>query len=365
MTILALYISKNFRTGGQKRYMELLTGLAKRNHTIHLFLRKERTFAIDLPESFSFHPLDIPEGYSQQKAFMKAFKKIPLEKIKILNPQKILLFGDSSLICGIYLKRILTIPLIIAMRNNIVIADKIARKSRWKNILIDIRNHYREYQLCKNADSLIFQTIYDRDSICSRNGFPHDKTAIIPNSIRASWFDPELRDGNNSKSLKNLIFVGSDHKRKGLDTLLIALSQLKEKANDFNLTLVGDFPRTNQGNLPEWVKMAGRLESPLEALSQADLLIVPSLYDSFPNTVLESLFVGTPVIGTDVAGIKAMLEHESLLFPAKSAEGIVEKLEPLFDRDNYQQAKKLCRERLSCFDFDWIDPWEEILNQLI
>jgi len=365
MNILAIYVSENFRTGGQRRYLELLIGLAERNYRIHLFHRKERQFPFDTPRNIILHPLTVHDGYSQQKVFTKALKNIPRNELHSLNAQNILLFGDSSLLCGIYLKRILHIPLLIAIRNNIFIADKAARDICWRNLPVDLRNRFREYQLCRYADMLFFQTSYDRDSICERNSYPIRKTSVIPNSIQAGWFLPEWRDTNSSHQLLNLIFIGSDHKRKGWDILQKALKTLKEIGRDFTLTLVGDFLRTDTTCLPDWVRFEGRLDNPLEALAKADLLIVPSLYDSFPNTVLESLFVGTPVIGTDVAGIKAMLEHESLLFPADSAAGIVKTLEPLFDRENYQQVKKLCRARLSLFDFDWIDPWEEILEKII
>ena len=365
MTIFAVYVSRNFRTGGQKRYLELLSGLASRNHTIHLFLRQELIFPIKLPHSIILHHLSIQESRSQQRSFTKALKNFNREDLADLNGQAILLFGDSSLLCGIFLKKILKIPLIIAIRNNIVIADRIARRNSIKNIPNDMRNLYRERQLSRYADKLIFQTAHDRDSICNRNGYSIEKTAVIPNSIRAGWFKPDFRNSNKSEMLKNIIFIGSDHKRKGLNALLSALVLLREKGRDFTLSLVGDFPLTSGDELPEWVHLTGRLDTPLPGLAKADLLIVPSLYDSFPNTVLESLFVGTPVIGTDVAGIKAMLEHKSLLFPANSAAGIVEKLEPLFDRNYYGQVKQLCRERLTHFDFDWIDPWEKILKSHI
>jgi glycosyltransferase involved in cell wall biosynthesis len=44
--------------------------------------------------------------------------------------------------------------------------------------------------------------------------------------------------------------------------------------------------------------------------SLADVFVIPSLMDNLPNTVLESLLCGTPVIGFPVGGIPDMIEHK-------------------------------------------------------
>src|SRR5258708_22304924 len=62
----------------------------------------------------------------------------------------------------------------------------------------------------------------------------------------------------------------------------------------------------------ESIVSLGWLDS--EALAKqyalADLTVVPSLnYDSFPTVCLESLAAGTPVIGSSVGGIPAVVRH--------------------------------------------------------
>jgi len=43
--------------------------------------------------------------------------------------------------------------------------------------------------------------------------------------------------------------------------------------------------------------------------SAADVFVVPSTEDNFPNTVLESLACGTPIVGFDIGGINEQIEH--------------------------------------------------------
>jgi glycosyltransferase involved in cell wall biosynthesis len=43
--------------------------------------------------------------------------------------------------------------------------------------------------------------------------------------------------------------------------------------------------------------------------SAADVLVIPSLQDNLPNTVLESMACGTPAVGFEVGGIPDMIQH--------------------------------------------------------
>jgi glycosyltransferase involved in cell wall biosynthesis len=49
----------------------------------------------------------------------------------------------------------------------------------------------------------------------------------------------------------------------------------------------------------------------------ADLMILPTIADNLPNTVLESMACGTPVVGFDVGGVKDMIQHMQTGYIAK------------------------------------------------
>jgi glycosyltransferase involved in cell wall biosynthesis len=77
------------------------------------------------------------------------------------------------------------------------------------------------------------------------------------------------------------------------------------------------------------------------AYSAADAFVIPSLEDNLPNTVIESLLCGTPVIGFSVGGIVDMVQNgvNGLLCREATTEGLMEQLEHftrgsvVFDRD--------------------------------
>jgi glycosyltransferase involved in cell wall biosynthesis len=100
-------------------------------------------------------------------------------------------------------------------------------------------------------------------------------------------------------------------------------------------------------------------------MSAADLVVVPSLFDSYPNVILEAFHVGTPVVGSRVGGIPDMLRYPELLFPPADAQAIADRLVLLHDdAAAFKRVQTLCRQRRSYFDFDWAGEFETVLQQI-
>ncbi|MCS4101411.1 glycosyltransferase [Salinibacter ruber] len=104
-----------------------------------------------------------------------------------------------------------------------------------------------------------------------------------------------------------VLFVASDTRaRKGFDLLDNALSALGAEKTTL-LSVGGDEPEL-ESDLPH--VHAGYVESDLllsVLYSLADVFVIPSRQDNLPNTVLESMACGTPVIGFEVGGIPDMV----------------------------------------------------------
>ncbi|TWU47570.1 D-inositol 3-phosphate glycosyltransferase [Rubripirellula tenax] len=107
-----------------------------------------------------------------------------------------------------------------------------------------------------------------------------------------------------------LLFVASStsNHRKGLDLLIASMKMLKN-TNDVVCLCVGDAPPQGLSSSIT-VQCTGVLRTPADmamAYNAADVLVVPSRQDNLPNTILESLACGTPVIGFAVGGIPDMV----------------------------------------------------------
>lgn len=156
---------------------------------------------------------------------------------------------------------------------------------------------------------------------CAKNSsLLKNKNVIrIPNSIDLDVFklldkrkarnDLGLSD-KNKYLLFGAMFATSD-KNKGFDLLLKCLEFLKEQAN-IELLVFG-----NNKDLEIKTKMPVRyfgLVKEQEKLNQlysaANVMIVPSISENLPNTILESFSCGTPVVAFKIGGIPDIIEHK-------------------------------------------------------
>lgn len=104
---------------------------------------------------------------------------------------------------------------------------------------------------------------------------------------------------------KNILLVVAerlDDYRKGMDLLNEGLAK-SELGRDWEVVAVG---KGDSGKAPIKLHQVGSIhDARLMALlySTADLFVIPSREDNFPNTIVESLCCGTPVVGLPAGGI--------------------------------------------------------------
>ena len=107
-----------------------------------------------------------------------------------------------------------------------------------------------------------------------------------------------------------LLFVANDYARKGLDTLLEAMRRLPEGAM---LAVVGstrDIPAYTEQARGVQVHFLGAMNDVAAAYQAADVLVHPTLEDTFAMVVLEAMANGLPVVvsGPAYCGISALLD---------------------------------------------------------
>ncbi|MEK7167443.1 MAG: glycosyltransferase, partial [Patescibacteria group bacterium] len=146
--------------------------------------------------------------------------------------------------------------------------------------------------------------------------FSQRRIEVIPNSLDTDIYKPLDKDFSrqlfNLPKDKKIILFGAanatSNPRKGFAQLREALSLLSK--NDLLLAVFGSGDSSLDFGLP--VRYFGNLKDDysLAALySSADAMVVPSLQDNLPNTVLESMACGTPVVGFNVGGIPDLIDH--------------------------------------------------------
>ncbi len=156
------------------------------------------------------------------------------------------------------------------------------------------------------------------------------KVAHIPNPIDTSFYATVAEDSLRMRlgikpHEKVLLFAAMNTAdvRKGFKELTEALSYLKN-SSDLPLRLVVAGKSSLPGNLPYPTSSLGALNAAemRAAYQAADVFVIPSLEENLPNTILESLASGTPVVGFDAGGIPEMVIDGKSGFLAKTGEAI-------------------------------------------
>ncbi|MDC0311406.1 glycosyltransferase family 4 protein [bacterium] len=120
-----------------------------------------------------------------------------------------------------------------------------------------------------------------------------------------------------------LIFIGSNWVRKGLQPLILALDQMRHHKKPYavSLSVYGDPPHSVKSRFVKTVKklkltdrihfkgVLSRDRAP-EVISKHDALIIPSLEEALGLVAIEGLAVGIPVIASNVGGLPEIVNSE-------------------------------------------------------
>ncbi|BCA54125.1 glycosyl transferase family 1 [Nitrospira sp. KM1] len=148
--------------------------------------------------------------------------------------------------------------------------------------------------------------------------FGRFRLEIIPYGINLEDFAP--RDCASARDVlgipqnaKVILFLAEavDNRRKGFEFLAKALLGCERSVDRLWLLSVGNnAPRIEAGVQGSHLNYVGNDRFLSLAYSAADVFVIPSLQDNLPNTVLEAMACGVPVIGFDVGGVRDMVRHE-------------------------------------------------------
>lgn len=172
--------------------------------------------------------------------------------------------------------------------------------------------------------------------------FPSLKSRIMTLNNPIEFDDKEYESVNNIPN--KFVFLGKLEKQKGLKPLIPHLQYLKE---DFQIEIYGKgSEETVCRNLilkhkyKDKIHFKGITSSPKIVMAKASALILPSLYEGFPNVVIESLSVGTPVIAFECpGGLNEILNEENGVKVAPGDyESFIQALES-FESKRYNRTK--------------------------
>lgn len=174
-------------------------------------------------------------------------------------------------------------------------------------------------------------------------GIESEKMIVIRNGVDTTIFN-KIKKSTDPWFLKpytHVISVGNLTELKGHDLIIRAVEHLPKYA----LTIVGDgedkikLTRViNELELNDRVRILPPVDqkSLAKLYASADVLVLASSREGWPNVLLEALACNTQVIATDVGGVKEIIDNKGhgFLIPKRSSEAIIETLEKIEEFDN-------------------------------
>jgi glycosyltransferase involved in cell wall biosynthesis len=161
--------------------------------------------------------------------------------------------------------------------------------------------------------------------------FSKFRCTAISNGVDTDQFQP--RNQAEARKLLNIpaeslviLFLAdwAGERRKGFRLLGEALAPLSADQRIYFLTVGRELPATGLGPQTVSIDYIGDDKKLSSIYSAADVFVLPSLQDNFPNTALEALACGVPVVAFQAGGIPEIVRHgeSGTLVPVNDVDGL-------------------------------------------
>jgi glycosyltransferase involved in cell wall biosynthesis len=236
----------------------------------------------------------------------------------------------------VYAARELNIPSIVSIRGNDIIGD-VYKSERFP---------YLKWAL-ENATQFTAVSYEGLNKARILSATPQ-KGRVILNSIRPE----DYAEGTQTFDLPHPI-IGSlavFKNKKGLEVLFCAFSMLLQHYPMAQLLLAGYVIPAEQThlealvakyNLNHKITLTGRIprHDALSYIRAMDIFAFTSLNDGCPNTILEAMLAGTPIVATRVGAVPQLIEHgnHGLLVQPGSATELSEAMHNMLNDNNKQE----------------------------
>lgn len=295
-----LFVTASTCGGGAERMLFNIINSLDKNHTTRLIITSKEKAPDDVSTNLDVYNLN-------KKNARHAFGGI-LKHVSLFQPDYV--FTTSSNIgYMLILAKFLSTSKFKVIIRCAVSPSEVIRTKLIKGFFLTflIKTTY------KWSDLLIAQTDFMKQDLIKVYKLKADKIKVIRNIVDMQFlsqssikFQPEELNENNI----NIVTAGALYSIKGFDLLIEAITPLIHAKRDIHLYILGE-ERYEAGykvflqnlikknDISDNVQLIGYKSNPYPYYKNADLFVMSSRKEGFPNVVLESLFLGTPVVATN------------------------------------------------------------------
>lgn len=332
MKKIGLLIS-TLNAGGAERVVSRLSKILSSDYEIYLILFEDTYIKYEYAGTLV--NLDVKSSKNFFKQLISPIMRIKkLKQIKKdIGLDMVISFLDSPNIVNVLAKSA-KCKTIISIRNYTEIDKKQNMKVNILNFIIG--------KLYKKADKIIAVSKLIKDNVVEKYKIDYEKVEVIYNPYdideitELSQEKIEIENREFMKSDKILISVGRQMYQKGYWHLIKAFSLVKVSHPDVKLVFVGREEQKEQIvnlirmlNLQNDVLIVGHNSNPFKYIKKSYAYILTSLFEGFPNALVEAMACACPVIASDCkSGPREILDekqdiHKKIEQPEYASYGIL------------------------------------------
>jgi D-inositol-3-phosphate glycosyltransferase len=215
-------------------------------------------------------------------------------------------------------------------------------------------------------DRWVTLTARMRETVLANTTVPSERMAVLPVGSDLSRFDPSQYDQAKARTSFGLppepmiiAVVGRIDPQKGQETFLRAIPGLLAKRPDLLFLVVGEETKGESGyrrmlgelvrqlGVSEFVRFLSFTDEMPRLLAAIDVLVLPSLHETFGYIVVEAMAMGKPVVGTNAGGVPEIIEdgRTGYLVPPGDASALEQKVFDTIEQpDRYSTMSARARE---------------------
>ena len=249
-------------------------------------------------------------------------------------------------------------------------------------VVVSERNDPREYSIgwvwsllrsvfYRHADAIVVQSSAIRDWVLGLRGI---KAAyVIPNPVRPVRNKVEQAPRHHA-STHGIVAMGRLVEQKGFDILVEAFSRCAAQHSDWSLIILGEGPQrvrlqsvATALGIGDRVHLVGQVREPEAILKGADLFVLSSRYEGFPNALVEAMACQLPVVSTDCSsgGPRDIIRDgvDGILVPPKDVAALASAMGRLMaDQEERQRLGKRAGEVVERFSANRVMKlWDDLL----
>lgn len=232
------------------------------------------------------------------------------------------------------------------------------------------------------VDRIIAATPAEKAQLTWLYGADGEKITIIPPGVDLERFHPiDMKQAKSKVGIpcgdKNIMFAGRIEPLKGIDTLIRAMALIKERYPDVIentcVAIIGGDPWSD--NLDTEMLRLHELRQDLDIhdfvlflgakdqdvlpyyYAAAEMVVMPSHYESFGMVALEAMAMGRPVIASDVGGLAYLVQDgiNGYHVPSRDPEALAERIfELLTNQECREEMGRAARQNAERFRWDII-----------